>query len=133
MNKENAKAIEGLETKWGDKTKENFTLADRAFHTLFPWFEDEVDEKTKQPTAAAKTKYLLRTLLGNNPFFIEAMYNLAPTYGEHLVMVGDDGAATLTGRKSRDELKSMMADPRYMTDAAYRKTVDEAYKQAFPG
>lgn len=133
MNQENARAVEGLETKWAGKAKENMTLADRAFHTLFPWGEDEVDPATKQPTPEAKTKYLIRTLLGNNAFFIEAMFNLAPTFGEHLVKVGDDGASALGAAKGREDLRKMMADPRYESDAKYRAMVDAEYAKAFPG
>ncbi len=133
MNKENTTATKALEDKWGAKTPENFTLADRAFHTLFPWGEEDVDPNTKQPTPEAKTKFLLRTLLGNNPYFIEAMYNLAPVFGEHLVKVGDEGAAAAAGAKTREELRKMQADPRYQTDKKYRQMVDDEYKKAFPG
>ena len=133
INKENAEANKALEGKWAGKAKENMTLADRAFHTLFPWAEDETDPTTKEPTLAAKTKYLLRTILGNNSFFIEAMHNLAPLYGEHLVVVDGGGEASLGAAKSREELRKMRGDPRYEKDPKYRAMVDAEYARAFPG
>ncbi len=133
MNQQNEVAVKALEGKWAGKDKENMKLADRAFHTVFPWSEDEVDPTTQEPTLAAKTKHLLRMILGNNAYFIEAMHNLAPLYGEHLVVVDGGGDASLGAAKSREELRKMRGDPRYGKDPKYRAMVDAEYARAFPG
>lgn len=51
----------------------------------------------------------------------------------HSIANREDGEDLTTGQvKTREELKEMMADPRYETDPEYRAEVDEEYKKAFP-
>ena len=116
MEKDHADGLTALTKEWGSAARENIKLADRVFHTLFP--DETVSER-------------LRVLLGSNPGFIKAMFDISKLIGEDK-LVGEMASQT-RGAKSRDELKAMMADPRYQTEAAYRKTVDDEYKKAFPG
>jgi hypothetical protein len=112
------KAIAALDTKWGAKSKENTALADRAFVTIFG-----------PEAGAVGGKY--DTILGDDAFFIERMFEISQLLGEDK-LIGVDNTSK-EGTKTREELRVMMADSRYNTNKDYHATVDALYKASFPG
>jgi len=107
---------DALAKEWGDDYDANMKMAHKAFRTFFP--EDAQDS--------------INALLGNHPGFLKALHQIGKTTGEDN-LVGEPESPQGGQVKSRDELRAMMKDPRFQTDAAYRKAVYDEYKKTFPG
>lgn len=70
--------------------------------------------------------------LGANPVALKALVK-ATTYLPAETMKGIEGQGGGAPALTREKLYEMKKDPRYMTDATFRKEVDDGYARLFPG
>ena len=61
---------------------------------------------------------------------INALNKVRRYYGEQQIPTA---TVEMDGMPSKDELYEMVADPKYKTDPAFRREVEQKFARAFPG